>query len=132
VELQVPQSIFFPVSLQQDQSIILTKSSQTYSRISPLVTQQPLPLSFSFTDTKAIFTTLWRSGQLLDTFQVETGLVTKYNDKKISLTKEFINQNWIITGSVVAINVLSPYLASPGFFDFSSNFQTGDQNQGTG
>lgn len=132
VELLVPQPILFPVSLQQNQSIILTKSSQTYSRISPLVVKQPLPLSFSFTDTKAIFIQLQRSWQTIDTFQVETGLVVKYNDKKTSLTKQIINQIWSITGSSSAINVISPYLASPGFFDFSSIFQTGDQNQGTG
>lgn len=133
VELGVPQSIFFPVSLQQDQSIILTKSSQTYSRISPLVVQQILPLSFSFTDTKAIFTTLSLSGQTIDSFQAETGLVVKYNDKKTSLIKQYNNQIWFITGSTSAINVISPYIASPGIWEtwdfFTTNtvafFQTG-------
>ncbi len=124
VELGVPQSIFFPVSLQQDQSIILTKSSQTYSRISPLVIQQTLPLSFSFTDTKAIFTTLSRSGHLIDTFQAETGLVTKYNDKKTSLIKKYNNQIWFITGSTSAINVLDPYIASPGIWESWDFLQT--------
>ena len=128
LELQNPQSIFFPVSLKQDQSIILTKSSRTYDYISPIVIQQPLPLSFSFTDTKAIFTTLWRSGQLIDIFEAETGLINQYNDKKTSLIKKNIDQNWIITGENIDINVLFPYIASPGFFDFSEETQTGDQN----
>ncbi|HCY20439.1 TPA: hypothetical protein DIC40_00955 [Patescibacteria group bacterium] len=82
-----------------------------------MVIQKALPLSFSFTDTKAIFTTLSRSGQTIDTFQAETGLVTKYNDKKTSLIKQYNNQIWFITGSTSAINVLSPYIASPGIWE---------------
>ncbi len=132
VELEASQTNFFSVSLQQNQSIILTKSSQLYSRISPLVVKQSLPLSFSFTDTKAIFIQLKRSGQLIDTFQAETGLVLKYNDKKTSLIKENINQVWNVSGSLSAINVTLPYLASPGFFENTLNFSSGDQNQGTG
>jgi hypothetical protein len=132
VELEASQTNFFSVSLQQNQSIILTKSSQLYSRISPLVVKQSLPLSFSFTDTKAIFIQLKRSGQLIDTFQAETGLVLKYNDKKTSLIKENINQVWNVSWSLSAINVTLPYLASPGFFENTLNFSSGDQNQGTG
>lgn len=124
VELEGLQSNFFPVSLQPNQSIILIKSSQSYSRVSPLVSKQMLPLSFSFTDTKAIFITLLRSGQLIDTFQVDTGLVVKYNDKKTSLIKQNINQIWSITGSTSAINVFSPYLASPGIWESWDFFET--------
>ncbi len=124
VELEVPQSIFFPVSLQPNQSIILTKVSQLYNRISPLIVKQQLPLSFSFTDTKAIFATLWRSGQLLDMFQAETGLVTKFDNKKTSLIKQYNNQIWIITGLNSSINVISPYIASPGFWESWDFFTT--------
>ncbi|AHB41808.1 hypothetical protein P148_SR1C00001G1029 [candidate division SR1 bacterium RAAC1_SR1_1] len=133
VEMRTPQSNFFTLSLQPNQSIILTKSSQLYSRISPLVIQKALPLSFSFTDTKAIFTTLSRSGQTIDTFQAETGLVTKYNDKKTSLIKQYNNQIWFITGSTSAINVLSPYIASPGIWESGDAFQTNNGDSfGTG
>jgi hypothetical protein len=99
------------------QSIILTKPNLTYARISPLVYKLPLSTSFSFTDTKAIDLQLFREDQLLDSFQADTGIVLKYNDKKTSLSKE----NGFISGSNLTINVQSGYRASPGYFNFSPN-----------
>jgi hypothetical protein len=109
------QTISTFLTIFTKQSIILTKPNLPYARISPLVYQLPLSASFGFTDTKAIDLHLFREDQLLESFQVDTGLVLKYNDKKTSLSKE----NGIISGSSLAINIQSGYRASPGYFNFS-------------
>jgi len=69
--------------------LILTKSSQSYDWIADNVKKQNLPKSFSFTDTKELLLELYFSGEKIDSFYADTGLMRKFDNKKTSLYKEF-------------------------------------------
>lgn len=118
-ELQIsfPSIVNISLFMGSGEVLIVSKSSKEYSWLSPLVRQISTPSSFSITDSKAIDIYLFRSGQILDNFYAETGLVNSFDNKKTSLIKQYNNQIWFITGSNSAINVLDPYIASPGFYE---------------
>ena len=101
----VAQSLL--LSIPANQSILFVKPSANYSRIDAQVSKISSIKPFSFIDTKAIDITLWCNGIQLDSFSVDTGLVNQLNDKKISFQKIFHEGNWIVTGTKIAINVLS-------------------------
>ena len=52
---------------------------------------------------------------MLDFFVVETGRVTKLDNKKTSFEKQWLSGQWSITGSTNALHVSEPYIANPGF-----------------
>jgi hypothetical protein len=97
-KIQVSGSISLstPLSLPVKQSILLIKPSADYNRIDlkvPRITTS----TFGLTDTKAINLTLFMSGQLLDSFIAETGLVVKLDNKKTSIQKIYLSDQRIIT-----------------------------------
>jgi hypothetical protein len=108
-----PKEIVFDLELELGEVVLVSKTSMDYLWISPLVKKFSSSTSFSITDTKEIDISLFWSGQELDRFYAETGLVDKLDNKKTSLTKQYKNQIWFITGSNFAINVLDPYISSP-------------------
>ena len=105
-------SLSTQVLLPIRQSILLIKPSADYSRIDitvPRVTTS----TFGLTDTKAINLILSTSGQILDSFVADTGLVVKLDNKKTSIQKTYLSGQRIITWTIVPVNVISPYIANP-------------------
>lgn len=89
--------------------------------------------SMSFTDTKEISVFLTRSGQVLDHFYADTGMVNHYNDKKTSIERIWSQGIYIVTWTSLdrQLNVSSPYIANPGsftilFLDWWGNDDEGD------
>jgi len=100
------------VSIDPQQSILLLKPSGNYARID-LAVLRITTNTFSLTDTKAINLTLLTSGQFLDEFLVETGRVTKLDNKKTSFQKFQLSGARIITWTTIPINVSDGYIANP-------------------
>ena len=89
-------SLSTQVLLPIRQSILLIKPSADYARIDlgvPRVTTS----TFGLTDTKAINLILSTSGQILDSFVADTGLVVKLDNKKTSIQKTYLSGQRIIT-----------------------------------
>lgn len=114
--IQITGSVFIStaISLTWNQSIILIKPSGNYSRID-LTVPRITTTTFSLTDTKAMSLVLSESGQMLDIFAIETGRMTKLDNKKTSFQKMLISDQQIITWVVFPLNVIDPYIANPGF-----------------
>jgi hypothetical protein len=53
--------------------------------------------AMGFTDTKMISVNLLWSGELVDSFYADTGMVTHYNDKLTSLEKVWLSGTYIVT-----------------------------------
>jgi hypothetical protein len=53
------------------------------------------------------------SGQILDEFLVETGWVTKLDNRKTSFQKLQLSGARIITGVAIPVNVADGYIANP-------------------
>jgi len=100
------------ISIDPQQSILLLKPSGNYAWIDLLVARITTN-TFSLTDSKAINLTLLTSGQFLDEFLVETGWVTKLDNKKISFQKLQLSGARIITGVTIPVNILDGYIANP-------------------
>lgn len=112
IQLSWSVNLSTSISINSHQSILILKPSGNYARIDlaiPRITTN----TFSLTDTKAINLTLLRSGQFLDEFLVETGLVTKLDNKKTSFQKLQLSGARIITWTTIPVNILEWYIANP-------------------
>jgi hypothetical protein len=71
-----------------------------------------------FTDTKQLQLNLVWSGLVIDAFLVDTGTVTKLNDKDTSLEKIFLSGAYVITGTSLlrTANTTGGMHANPGIF----------------
>ena len=124
-------SLSTQVLLPIRQSILLIKPSADYARIDlgvPRVTTS----TFGLTDTKAINLILSTSGQILDSFVADTGLVVKLDNKKTSIQKTYLSGQRIITWTIVPVNVISPYVANPWILIQESFSNTGVTRTQTG
>ena len=106
------------VAIASWESLVIGKSGRTFSYILDTSVIKYFA-SMGFTDTKEIKIFLSRSGQFLDSFIADTGIVVHYNDKKTSLEKVWSDGTYIITWTSVdrQLNVSSDYLANPGSFE---------------
>lgn len=112
IQLSGSVNISTSISIHPQQSILLLKPSWNYARID-LAVPRITTTTFSLTDTKAINLTLLTSGQILDEFLVETGRVTKLDNKKTSFQKLQLSGARIITWTTIPINVSEGYIANP-------------------
>ncbi|MCX6823134.1 MAG: hypothetical protein NTX91_04050 [candidate division SR1 bacterium] len=119
------------VAINSGGSVVVGRTGRTFSYILDTSVIGYFA-SMGFTDTKMISVNLFRSGQLLDTFYADTGMVNHYNDKLTSLERVWQDGIYIVTGTTLdrQLNVSSAYLANPGSFeiawlDFSDPISTG-------
>ena len=115
-------------------SIVIGRTGRTFSYILDMSVIGYFA-TMGFTDTKMISVNLFRSGQLLDSFYADTGMVTHYNDKLTSLERVRLSGTYMITWTTLdrQLNVSSAYLANPGSFhitwlDYSDPIGTGDSS----
>ena len=123
-------NVSLSVAINSWWSVVIWRTGRTFSYI---LDQSVIGYfaSMGFTDTKMISVNLFRSGQLLDSFYADTGMVTHYNDKLTSLEKVWLSGTYIVTWTTLdrQLNVSSTYLANPGSFlitwlDYSDPIET--------
>lgn len=113
-------NVSLSVAINSWWSVVIGRTGRTFSYILDTSVIAYFA-SMGFTDTKMISVNLLRSGQFLDSFFADTGIVTHYNDKLTSLEKVWLGWTHIVTWTTLdrQLNVSSAYLANPGSFQIT-------------